>query len=184
MNKKRSISTAIIMVLLLGAVVFAAVMIMRVTSDVSRSRITASNVEIKVLMEETEGQELTSDETTIKPEDTVSRIAKVKNTGDQPAWVRVKTSIVVGGETVAYKDNGYLELKEINSDDWAEGDDGYWYYKEILEPGATSTALFKSIDILDVGTDFDGANLKVDAEGTQSKNNGGSWDEAKGWPQN
>lgn len=183
MKKKRIISIAVILGILACAIVFA----VQILSDVSKSTVTASNVKIEVVMlEEKEGEEVPfSGDTTIVPGETISRIAKVENTGKEAAWVRLKPVLVTGDETKPVSaDTEKMKLDGLDEENWVkEGD--YWYYQKPLEPGETSEPLFKSVIISDsIDGTFDGANLKVDAEGTQVKNNGSMVSEAQGWPSN
>ena len=176
MNKKRIITITIVVAILVATSVFAASRI----SDVARSSITASNVKIELLMLENKGsgEAAVTGETTVVPGEEVSRIAKIENTGNETAWVRLKPTLVLSDGS---EDPNLIELNGIDSDKWVQQGD-YWYYKEALAPGETSDALFTSVTISDsIDTSFDGANLKVDADGTQFKNNGSTVLEAQGW---
>ena len=65
-----------------------------------------------------------------------SKIVNVKNVGEHPAWVRVKVtkSIKVDGKS---QDDSVLSL-DLNTTEWIDGEDGYYYYKDILAPGTTT----------------------------------------------
>ena len=176
MNKRRIISIVAILGILAAVSVFA----VQYISDVAKNTVKASNVKIKVVMLEDKGsgEVPVEDETTIVPGGEVSRIAKVKNTGDQTVWVRVKPALVLSDGSI---DSSLITLNGIDTASWTEQGD-YWYYNKALEPGETSDALFTSVTISDsIDASFDGANLKVDAEGTQVKNNGSTALEAEGW---
>lgn len=54
------------------------------------------------------------------------KIVSVKNTGDYACYVRV-TAFAGSEYTLTYEDGG--------SGKWSDGKDGYWYYRELLEPG-------------------------------------------------
>lgn len=105
----------------------------------------------------------------------LSRIIRLENTGSQPMYVRVDLSITGqdkdGGEI---KNADALAEYTLNEDDWVYKD-GWYYYKDILEPGSESKELMTEIifDINEIsslypGGDFD---LDVSAQGVQSKNN-------------
>lgn len=181
MKKRRVISIAVAVTLALGIVAFAA----QYVSETIRGTVGASNLGIKVeMLEIKNGEEVpvSEEETEVVPSAEISRIAKVKNTGDQDAWVRAKVYLVSGGESIPAADDGYIELGDVNTEDWTWSD-GYWYCNEKLAAGKTSPEIFKSVTIKDTaGTAINGADLKVDAEGTQVKNNGSSALEAEGWP--
>ena len=57
------------------------------------------------------------------------KIVSVKNTGDYACYVRV-TAFAGSEYTLTYEDGG--------SGKWSDGRDGYWYYSELLEPGAST----------------------------------------------
>ncbi len=185
MNKKLTaliISIICILVIVGGSVAY------RVTSDTAKSRISASNVKIELVMleEDADGNQKTvSGDTAFTPGETKSRIARVTNTGAQPAWVRVKAELVIDGETEMAMENPYTHLEGLDDGTNWTWEEGYWYYNRILEPGETTEALFTAVvfrpDSID-GTNGKDIDLKVDAEGTQSRHNGTSALEAKGWP--
>lgn len=77
---------------------------------------------------------------------------RIQNTGNTDAYIRATY-------VVTYRDNAgnilYETLKDnwkwkvdlsniINTDSWAKGDDGYWYCKTPVAPGAETPALFKA----------------------------------------
>ena len=185
MNKKRIASIAVVAGILAVAVVFAA----RVVSDISESTVNARNLKIKVVMSEENGgtEGPVSGETVIIPGAEVSRIARVRNTGAEDAWVRAKANLYVNGDSVLAKDNSYITLKGENTTDWTwREEEGYWYLNEPLKAGATSEVIFTGLKVTeeDLDESFSGANLKVEAEGTQVKNNGSTVFEANGWTSN
>ena len=186
MNKKRIITIAIITTLLLGIAVFAT-LVRYIVSDVTENRISSSNVKIElVLLEEGEGGQVpVSGDTTVVPGVTKSRIAMVKNTGKEPAWVRVDALVDAPHGTENIEEFGYVELGNVDDEDWAYKD-GYWYYDKILNPGETTKALFTEISFTnDLDENYKGQDLSVRilAEGTQSKHNGSTAFDAQGWPE-
>lgn len=186
-RKKAALITSIICIL---ALVGGTIAYYTATSDITQSTVTASNLKVElVMMEDTgSGQATVSSSTPISPGETKSRIAVVKNTGKEPAWVRVKANLVVGNESYWAGETPYSQLEGIDDGtNWtADYENGYWYYKKILEPGETTPALFTGISMYtDLEDEIGGQdiNLKVNAQGTQSKHNGNSALEAKGWPE-
>ena len=118
-----------------------------------------------------------------------SKIVNVKNVGEHPAWVRVKVtkSIKVDGKS---QDDSVLSL-DLNTTEWIDGEDGYYYYKDILAPGATTAKpLFTKVNFAGekMGNEYQNARIEigVQAQGVQSENNpaptGGDVTDVKGWP--
>ena len=185
MSKKKIIlivSVVIIIVLAAGSSAFF------VKSGISKNTITASNVKIDVVMtEEKNGSTVVvSGKTPIVPGSNVSRIARVKNTGKEDAWVRVYLSVSDGNREMSVHDFGYVEVDGINTTSWTEKD-GYYYYDRPLASGETSDPLFDELRFADdMGNSYAGSNLSfnVNGEGTQVKHNGDSALDAQGWPGN
>ena len=87
--------------------------------------------------------------TTTIPDEEVSDWTKhvsIQNTGDKECYVRVKA---FAGElyeaALTYTDT---------SGKWSAGEDGYYYYRDILAPGASSDELLIKIDHLNREEDF------------------------------
>lgn len=67
--------------------------------------------------------------------------AGVKNTGKSPVYVRAR--VVVSGIKP-----DQLEIKYDGTGAWQNGNDGFYYYASILQPGqATDTPLFSGVDV-------------------------------------
>lgn len=158
------------------------------TSDVAVNTVKASNLKVEMMMMQEDGDgnqtPVTGDGAIINPGETYSRIAMVKNSGKETAWVRVKGDLMVNGETISFVDNPYITLEDLNVDDWV-WESGYFYYKKPLASGETTTPLFTGVTLAqDIDNEMAGAqiNLQPVAEGTQVKHNGSSALEADGWP--
>lgn len=175
MTKKKTtliISAIVIMALIGASVAFYT------TSKVAKNEISSSNLKIELVMD--------GDLGTINPGETKNRSAMVKNAGKETAWVRVEANLVIDGKEEMAADNPYILFKDLNATDW-EWSDGYFYYTKPLKSGETTTKLFSGVTLKEnLGNDMNGKsiNLKVDAEGTQTKHNGSKATEAKGWPEN
>ena len=80
-------------------------------------------------------------ETEIEEEVTDKKVVTIKNTGDFECFIRIKA--LVGDK---YKSNlTYTEtLAQGESAKWILGEDGYYYYRDVLKPGETSKALVVS----------------------------------------
>ena len=119
------------------------------------------------------------------PGDVVDKIVSVTNDGDNPIWVRVRLdrSLILANEA-ADIDFNVLGL-DLNEEDWTEGEDGWFYYNEILAPDETTEKLFTQVTFpTSLGNAFMNARVEIDvlAQGVQSQNNGVTVQEAAGWP--
>lgn len=77
---------------------------------------------------------------------------KIKNIGPSQAVVRVRVEVTPSSQ----KDN--LEMiDEDQQSRWIHGEDGYYYYQGILEPGQETDSLFDKVQIKDLKKmeDFD-----------------------------
>lgn len=123
----------------------------------------------------------------VMPGTEVTKIVEVKNTGANDAYIRVKVekefvlSEGVEGET----DSGLMKI-DFDETYWTLGEDGYFYYKTALEPGAVTEPLFASVSFdTTMGNIYQNSTAKVDvtAYAVQVANNGDSVMDAKGWPE-
>lgn len=121
--------------------------------------------------------------TGVMPGAQVTKIAEVKNTGDNAAYIRVQVSKSV------YLNDQELDAApvgiEFDTTKW-EYRDGFYYYKEALESGAVSEPLFTAVTFAnDMSNAYQNstANVVVKAYAVQVANNGGNVFEAAGWPE-
>lgn len=77
------------------------------------------------------------------------KVIQIKNTGKVECYARLK---VICGEAFT------LEYSEYDSD-WEQGTDGYWYYKEIIPAGGSSTAIKAALT--GIPEDFDQKMLNI-----------------------
>ena len=122
----------------------------------------------------------------VMPAQTVSKIVKVKNTGDNAAYVRISVAKAIElAEGVQGEPDVELVTLDFDDENWTAKDDGYYYYNKPLAPGATTEALFNNVTFEpEMGNMYQNstATIKVNAQATQVKNNGASVFEAAGWP--
>lgn len=138
----------------------------------------------------------------VMPGTAVSKIVTVKNTGGADAYIRVwvNTAISEPGDPITNPliknlpltitvDGEEVEVLTLdyNTEDWTQGEDGYWYYNEVLKAGDTTEALFENVSFhKQMGNVYQNSKALVDvtAEATQSANQKAEhpW-EAKGWPE-
>lgn len=121
----------------------------------------------------------------VMPAQEVSKIVKVKNTGDNAAYVRISVAKAIElAEGVQGEPNVELVTLDFDDENWT-AKDGFYYYNEPLAPGATTEALFNNVTFEpEMGNMYQNstATIKVNAQATQVKNNGASVFEAAGWP--
>lgn len=121
----------------------------------------------------------------VMPAQTVSKIVKVKNTGDNAAYVRISVAKAIElAEGVQEEPDVSLITLDFDDENWT-AKDGFYYYNEPLAPGATTEALFNNVTFEpEMGNMYQNstATIKVNAQATQVKNNGASVFEAAGWP--
>lgn len=74
------------------------------------------------------------------PSDEISLRKKVnvENTGPTPVAVRVNV-------TFSTADMKKVSELDINTEDWEEREDGYYYYKQVLDVGASTNPLFNKV---------------------------------------
>jgi hypothetical protein len=109
----------------------------------------------------------------------------VKNTGRKGAWIRisVESAIRLAEGVTGFVDLSLIEFN-IDTTHWIL-QDGYYYYTEILQAGATTEPLFTEVSFAsDMSNMYQKskATVKVTAHATQSANNGETVFEAAGWP--
>ena len=113
------------------------------------------------------------------------KVATMTNNGNVPVVVRMKIEewwrdaadtqdlpLVKDGVTLA-------EIKTQNESDWELKGDGWYYYKELLAPGQTTTSLLKAVK-LDCSANFGGENVCTDtAEGKVCEKPADAYENAK-----
>ena len=131
----------------------------------------------------------------IMPATSVSKIVKVKNTGNLPVYIRIKieksinkpeSSLPANWEELFSCD---FDLDDVSTPDEMEGfwtyQDGYYYYNLPLEPGTATVPLFENVFFsAEMGNEFANSQIffTVRCEATQSNGNADTAMEAVGWP--
>ncbi|MCL2747880.1 MAG: signal peptidase I [Oscillospiraceae bacterium] len=85
--------------------------------------------------------------------DHIEKNPSVTNTGSVPSYVRVMLAGALD-KFALYYDDGGTYVQGINSLYWEDGGDGYYYYKEILNPGEQTKPLFTHVKLIG-GVDID-----------------------------
>ena len=152
------------------------------TSGTATNVITSGNINMKIVEKMNGGADFPEEGVYILPGSIVSKIVTVANTGLHPFWLRVRLTNGISNEALSAD---VFDL-DINTKDWIVGDDGYYYYGTILQPGAATERLFSQVRIAgDIGNSYAGENLTltVSAFAVQSENNpADSPLEVVGWP--
>lgn len=147
--------------------------------------ITTGGVEIAVQeWADEEKTEPFKDLTGVMPNTTVTKIAEIKNTGASDAWVRVKVEKNIKLTGDGTPDVSMVQL-DVNTTDWTDGGDGYYYYNRALQPGEVTVPIFTSVTFqAAMGNEYQNAQATVDvlAQAVQTANNGDSAQTAAGWP--
>lgn len=160
------------------------------TEDTATNVITAGNVKIELketAIPEGGGEPVPfENQTGVMPGSEVSKIVQVKNTGKQPAYIRIilHKSITLAEDITDESVNLDLIRYDLNTSDWIEKD-GYYYYAKPLAAGAETEPLFTRVLFAnDMGNLYQDCKIEiqVDVEATQVANNGSTVFEATGWP--
>lgn len=121
----------------------------------------------------------------IMPGETVSKEVRIENDCEHPFYLRVK--IVYGVNSAELSAEECFKLN-IDEEHW-QLFDGWYYYKDTVDPGETTPNVFSKVEI--VGNKVDSSyigktlELTVVAHAVQSENNsidGTNTFEALGWP--
>lgn len=152
--------------------------------------ITSGNINIELqekMLDPDSGEEIDFPENGIvgaMPGDEISKIVRVKNIGDNDAYIRMKVESTVNDESGGILDTNPI-LLDLNATDWTLKD-GYYYYNEILKNGEMSEPLFTTVtfDGDTMNNDYKNSrvSIEVTAYAVQSANNGSTVLDAVGWP--
>ena len=174
--RKRTLTIAIALVCMLvligGSVAYFT------TENTATNAVSSSNVKIElVLMEMDDDGEMVPipDEKTVVPGEGVMRIASIKNTGSEDAWVRIKMP----------KPENIELWQETDPDKWTEKEDCF-YYNAPLKPGETTDQLFFGVNFDEnLGNESSGEKLSLllNGQGVQHVHNGEVVTDAQGWPE-
>ena len=151
---------------------------------------TATNVvtsgDIQLIIHETtaDGSPFPENGIVILPGSVVSKQVTIENVCNHPFYLRVKLVDAIDREELSSEDCFGLN---IDTDNWFY-QDGYYYYKQIVEPYTTTTPVFTEVEIIGdkVDNSYIGSTLTltVNAYAVQSENNSADFPwTAEGWPQ-
>ena len=155
-------------------------------SEITRNVITAGNIKIDLIETDAQGNPF-EDVSGVLPGTGVEKVVTVKNTGDNPCWVRISVAkeIVLAEGKEGTPDLSLIAI-DFNEENWTE-QDGFYCYNEKLEAGQTTEPLFTTVTF-NTGMDnlYQGctATVSVAAQAVQSANNGETVLDVQGWPAN
>lgn len=147
--------------------------------------ITSGDIQLKILEKTGDGSDFPSEGVVIVPGDIVSKQVMIENICAHPFYLRVK--LVDGVDSTELSSEDCFGIN-VDTENWIFRDDGYYYYKDVVEPFATTVPVFTEVEI--VGEEVDNTyigktlTLTVRAQAVQTENNEAenSW-EAIGWPE-
>lgn len=87
----------------------------------------------------TETEEEFPTPTPVPPGDSVVKKVRVTNQGNVPCYIRV---------SVTFSESG-VQMEEMDTENWVQEADGYYYYKHVVNPGDSTTYLFQNVTIPD-----------------------------------
>ena len=156
------------------------------TAGTARNIVTSGNIRLVIRETDGNGDDYPTDGVYIVPGDVVSKVVFIENDCDHPFYLRVKIVYGVDSEELSADDCFKLNIEEEN---WFYND-GWYYYKGIVDPRTRTPDVFSHVEI--VGSKVDKnyigktLTLTVLAQAVQSENNPvASFDEAMltlGWP--
>ena len=187
---KKKVAAGAVLAICLSILIYTTIAYFN-TADTARNVITSGNIKIQLqetaLVDDSEIPfEESQDVYNVMPGQEVSKIVRVENTGDNPAYIRISVdkAIQLAEGTQGDPDTNLISI-DYDSRNWTPGNDGYYYYNKPLAAGATTEPLFRNV-IFDptMGNMYQDSKavIKVSAQATQVKNNGATVFDAKGWP--
>lgn len=126
----------VLIILLLNLTCFLGVMMVSaylVSQDAADNEFTVGNNRSAIVEDYQEVQEL-------RPGDNIRKAVTISNTGKNSCYVRV-LSLLSEKDVEEYAQINY------NLQDWNLAEDGYYYYRDVVEPGESTAELFSEVDI-------------------------------------
>ena len=149
--------------------------------------VTTGTVSLSLDERRADGQvfpDLTAD---VLPGQSVSKIPYVVNTGSQPFYTRMLIQVFgeKGGESFPISEE--LVTLDLDTEHWAQGTDGWWYYRGEVAPGDKKAPFTQVTFSPRMGNEYMDARIvvSVTAQAVQSKNNPvpeGDYTRVAGWP--
>ncbi len=191
--RKRTIALLGLLAALAGAAVSRAYLF-TVRQATAENVITFGSLQMRLRETDEKGADVTGDPTlhlSFIPSQEVTRVITVENVCQEGMFLRMRLSISgtsAGGEEFTLSD-AEAEYAANTSGGWLAGGDGWYYYEEVLTPGAVTGSLLRD-DLLLFHTDEiirthpnELLTLSVEVQAVQSKHNGTDVRAAQGWPE-
>lgn len=147
--------------------------------------VTSGNIQFIIHEMTDQGKEFPKEGVYIVPGDIVSKKVSIESDCEHPFYLRVKMVYGVDSQELSSEDCFKLNINEEYWDFY----DGWYYYKEVVDPGETTPDVFSHVEIVGskVDNDYLGKTLTltVKAQAVQSENNpitDGNTYTASGWP--
>lgn len=147
--------------------------------------VTSGNIQLIIHEKTDQGTKFPEEGVYVLPGDVVSKEVSIENDCAHPFYLRVKMVYGTNAQDLTAED--CLKLN-INSEKW-QLHDGWYYYKDVVNPGETTPNVFSHVEIVgskvDTGHIGKTLSLTVNAQAVQSENNpikDGNTYTASGWP--
>lgn len=147
--------------------------------------VTSGSIQLIIHEKTDQGTAFPTEGVYIVPGDVVSKEVSIENDCTHPFYLRVK--MVYGTTAQDLSPEECLKLN-IDSEHW-QLHEGWYYYKNIVNPGETTPNVFSHVEIVgskvDTGHICKTLTLTVKAQAVQSEHNpieGGNTYTASGWP--
>lgn len=154
-NRKRSIAALIAIVLIFCASVGGTIAYLVTNTQDVTNTFTPSDVKIEI-------DETYNKDTGIKSEIKVKNVQDEKNV---PCYIRVKLVSNMQDGNGNVTGSAAVPNFTLNTTDWIEGDNGYYYYKHVVNVGALTNNLLAANSQMQLAA---GQAVEVLAEGIQS----------------
>lgn len=119
----------------------------------------------------------------VVPGTEVEQAPRVENTGDNPAYIRIRLSRQLSAARGKLADTDLI-MAQIDRKYWVYRD-GFYYYRSALEPGDVTEPLYgKIVFSPEIDDRYQGGRAKVSlqVQAVQTANNGTGPLKAAGWP--
>ena len=155
------------------------------TADRATNVVTSGNIQFIIHETTDKGQVYPTERVYVLPGQTVSKQVSIENDCQHPFYLRVKMVFSVNADQLSAENCFKLDIDESA---W-EYHEGWYYYKDIVDPGETTPYVFTKVEIdkTAVNSRYRGKtlSLSVVAQAVQSENNPiseGNTYTASGWP--
>lgn len=157
--------------LLLGMLVFSLVALLVVGGTMAwftdekevANTFEAGTVKIELLEN---GSEEAIEKTNVNPGDTFDKEIKVKSVGSKKTYVRVSITPVWDDEQLETDNVELIFADGEPGTNWIDGEDGWYYYRYILEEGEETEELLSQVRIIGdkTGNEYQGKKLTVNVK--------------------